>query len=164
LGARPMIRAAVIGAGWYAAENHIPTLARRGDVVLDGVCRLGAAELERVRAHFGFAFASEDHREVLAPRPDIAVVASPHPHHFIPGRDGLEAGAHVLCEKPMTLDPHEAHALVALAARLGRHLLLANGYHYLPHLPTLRARLAAGVIGRIEHVACSFISATRPVF
>jgi predicted dehydrogenase len=43
-------------------------------------------------------------------------------------------------------------------------LLIANGYHYLPHLPAIRQRLADGVIGRIEHVACSFVSATRPVF
>lgn len=159
-----MIRAAVIGAGWYAAENHIPTLARRPDVALDGVCRLGDDALERVRAHFGFAFASEDHRDLLARRPDIAIVASPHKHHYRHVRDALEAGAHVLCEKPMTLDPAEAHDLAARAARLGRHLLIANGYHYLPHLPALRARLAEGVIGRIEHVACSFVSATRPVF
>ncbi len=159
-----MIRAAVIGAGWYAAENHIPTLARRPDVVLDGVCRLGAAELARVRAHFGFAFASEDHRDLLARRPDVVIVASPHRHHYAHVRDALEAGAHVLCEKPMTLDPQEAHDLAARARRLGRHLLVANGYHYLPHLPALRARLADGVVGRIEHVMCSFISATRPVF
>ena len=49
------LRAAVIGAGWYAAANHIPVLAGRNDVVLDGVCRLGTDELARVRDHFGFA-------------------------------------------------------------------------------------------------------------
>ena len=54
------LRAAVIGAGWYAAQNHIPALLARPEVVLDGVSRLGADELERVRAHFGFRFGSED--------------------------------------------------------------------------------------------------------
>jgi predicted dehydrogenase len=158
------LRAAVIGAGWYAAENHIPALARRPDVVLDGVCRLGAAELDKVRAAFGFAFASEDHRDLLARRPDIVIVASPHHLHHAHVSDALDAGAHVLCEKPMTVDPAEAWDLVARARRLGRHLLVANGYQYLPHLPSIRARLAEGVIGRIEHVTCTFVSATRPVF
>ena len=130
-----MIKAAIIGAGWYAAENHIPTLASRPDVTLDGVCRLGAEPLERVRNHFGFAFASEDHRAVLARRPDIVVVASPHQLHYDHVRDALEAGAHVLCEKPMTVDPAHAQDLVARAGRLNRHLLIANGYQYLPHLP-----------------------------
>jgi predicted dehydrogenase len=159
-----MIRAAVIGAGWYAAENHIPALARRADVVLDGVCRLGAEPLERVRRAFGFAFASEDYRAVLARRPDVVVVASPHHLHHRHVRDALDAGADVLCEKPMTVDPAEAHDLVARAQRLGRHLLIANGHQYLPHLPEIRRRLAAGVIGKIEYITCIFVSATRPVF
>jgi predicted dehydrogenase len=159
-----MIKAAVIGAGWYAAENHIPALARRNDVALDGVCRLGAEALEKVRAHFGFAFASEDHRAVLARRPDIVIVASPHRLHHVHVRDALEAGADVLCEKPMTVDPAEAWELVALARRHGRHLLIANGYQYLPHLPAIRQRLASGAIGNIEHITCTFVSATRPVF
>lgn len=158
------IRAAVIGAGWYGAQNHIPTLAARSDVVLDGVCRLGAQELERVRAHFGFAFASEDYRDVLARRPDVVVVSSPHHLHHEHAAAAIEAGAHVLCEKPMTLDPVQAWDLVDRARAKGVHLLLVNGYQYLPHLPALRAKIRDGVIGPIEHAMVSFISATRDVF
>lgn len=158
------LKAAVIGAGWYAAQSHIPTLATRDDVVLDGVCRLGTAELERVRRHFGFRFASEDYRDVLARKPDIAVVASPHAMHFEHCLAALEAGAHVLCEKPMTLDPAQAWALYAAARAAGRGLVLANGYHYLPGLTQVRQALREGAVGRIEHVCCSFVSATRAVF
>ena len=60
------LRAAVLGAGWYAAQNHIPVLQSRPEVVLDAVSRLSADELERVRSHFGFTFASEDFEAVLA--------------------------------------------------------------------------------------------------
>ena len=158
------IRAAVIGAGWFGAQNHIPTLAARPEVVLDGVCRLGAAELERVRSHFGFAFASADYRDVLARRPDIVVVSSPHHLHHEHAAAAIEAGAHVLCEKPMTLDPAQAWDLVDRARARGVHLLLVNGYQYLPHLQDLRAKLRRGVIGPIEHAMISFISATRDVF
>ena len=158
------LRAAVIGAGWFAAQNHIPVLAGRPEVVLDGVSRLGAAELERVRAHFGFAVASEDYRDLLARRPDIVVVASPHALHFEHAAAALEAGAHVLCEKPMTLDPAQAWALVHLAQARGRHLLIANSYNYLPQVDALRQRIADGAIGRLEHAMCSFVSVTRDVF
>ncbi len=158
------VRAAVIGAGWYAAQSHIPTLAARPDVVLDSVCRLGTAELDRVSRHFGFAFASEDYQAVLARRPDVVVVASPHHCHFEHCMAALRAGAHVLCEKPMTLDPAQAWTLEAAARAAGRELLLANGYHYLPGVALLRQALLDGAVGRIEHVACSFVSATRAVF
>lgn len=160
---RPL-RAAVIGAGWYAAHNHIPVLASRPEVELDGVCRLGADDLERVRDHFGFAYGSESFEQVLARRPDIVVVASPHHLHYAHARAAIEVGAHVLCEKPMTLDPGEAWNLVHLAKQRQRHLLVANGYHYLAQVDVLRQWIAQGAVGDIEHVAVSFISATRDVF
>ncbi len=158
------VKAAVIGAGWFAAQNHIPVLASRQDVVLDGVCRLGTAELERVRSSFGFAFASEDHRAVLARKPQIVVVASPHHLHFEHCMAALDAGAHVMCEKPMTLDPAQAWALVAHARKAGRSLVLANGFNFLVGITALKQALVEGAVGRIEHVACSFVSATRAVF
>jgi predicted dehydrogenase len=158
------LRAAVLGAGWYAAQNHIPVLQSRPEVVLDGVNRLGADELERVKSHFGFAFASEDFTAVLARKPDIVVVATPHQLHYQQAKAALEGGAHVLCEKPMTLDPADAWDLVRIARDRNRHLVIANGYQYLPQVDALRQKIAGGVIGSIEHVMASFISVTRDVF
>jgi predicted dehydrogenase len=158
------IKVAVIGAGWFAAQNHIPVLARRPEVILDGVCRKGAAELERVRSHFGFAFAGEHYREVLARRPQAVVISTPHHLHYEQARAALEAGAHVLVEKPMTLDPAQAWDLVERARAAGRHLLVANGYNYLDHVETMQQALAEGAVGEIEHVLCTFVSATRGVF
>lgn len=158
------LRVGVIGAGWYAAQNHIPVLAARPEVVLDGVSRLGAEDLERVRSHFGFAFASERFEDVLARRPDIVVVASPHHLHHAHAAAALDAGAHVLCEKPLTLDPAQGWDLVTRAEARGLHLVVANGYQYLPEVDALRQRIAAGAIGTIEHVMTSFISVTRDVF
>jgi predicted dehydrogenase len=158
------LRAAVIGAGWYGAQSHIPTLAALPGVRLDGVCRLGAAELARVAGHFGFAFAAEDYRAVLDRRPDIVVVSTPHHLHYEQVRDAIDAGAHVLCEKPMTLDPAEAWDLVDRARAARRHLLVANGYQYLPQVDVLRAAIRDGAIGEIETAQVTFISATRNVF
>src|SRR5438132_749039 len=79
-------------------------------------------------------------------------------------RAALEADAHVLVEKPMTLDSHEAWDLVALAARQHKQLLVSNGYHYLPGIAALQQRLAGGAVGTIEHVTCHFATPTRDVF
>ena len=158
------VRASVIGAGWFAALNHIPVLASRPEVVLDGVCRRGSQDLERVRGQFGFAFASEDYRDVLARKPAVVVVASPHQLHYEHCRAALDIGAHVLCEKPMTLDPGQAWALEAHARAAGLSLILANGFHYLEGVAELRQALQGGAVGDIEHVSCSFVSATRAVF
>lgn len=155
---------AVIGAGWYGAQNHIPVLAARPDVKLDGVCRIGAAELARVRDHFGFAFGSEDYRALLARRPRAVIVSTPHHLHYAQTRDAIAAGAHVMCEKPMTLRASEAWDLVARARQAGVQLLIANGHQYLPGVSEVRRMIRDGAVGRVEHILCTFVTCTRNVF
>ncbi len=88
-----MIKAAVIGAGHFAYRVHIPVLAARSEVILDSVCRHGAAELEMIRSEFDFAFATENWREILDRDIDIAIIATPHHLHFEQAQAFLEKGA-----------------------------------------------------------------------
>lgn len=157
-----MLKAAVIGAGHFAYRMHIPVLAKRPEVILDSVCRLGRAELDLIRDEFGFAFATEDWTEVLARDIDIAVIASPHDLHYAHAKAFLEKGCHVLVEKPMCLDPDQAWDLVATARKAERELLVAYGWNYKPGLDAL-GRMAAR-IGEIEHVVCHMASFTRAIF
>ncbi len=75
------LRLGVIGAGWWATTNHIPEFAKRPDVTLASVCRLGPQLLAEIRDQFGFEHATEDYRELLAQNLDAVVVASPHHLH-----------------------------------------------------------------------------------
>src|SRR6187455_3143265 len=94
-------RLGFIGAGWWATANYMPLLAARDDVELAAVCRLGKPELQRVKEHFGFAFATEDAAELAAhPGLDAVVVTSPHTLHFEHARLALQRGLHVMCDKP----------------------------------------------------------------
>ncbi|WP_394155041.1 Gfo/Idh/MocA family protein [Loktanella salsilacus] len=156
------LRAAIIGAGHFAYRVHIPTLQLRSEVVLDSVCRIGTKELSLIKDEFGFAYATQDWREVLARDIDIAVIATPHHLHFEQAMAFLEKGCHVLVEKPMCLDPAQAWALVAKAAEVDRALLVSYGWHYKPGLKIARDLIAR--IGKIEHVLCHMGSFTRTVF
>ncbi|WP_193143319.1 MULTISPECIES: Gfo/Idh/MocA family protein [unclassified Meridianimarinicoccus] len=157
-----MVKAAIIGAGHFAYRMHIPVLAARPEVVLDSVCRLGREELDLIRDEFGFAFATEDWREILERDIDIAVIASPHNFHYAQAKAFLEKGCHVLVEKPMCLDPAEAWDLVETARRADRELLVAYGWNYKPGLDRMREMV--GKIGEIEHVVCHMASFTRAIF
>ncbi|WP_424988615.1 Gfo/Idh/MocA family protein [Microbulbifer sp. S227A] len=156
------VRAAIIGAGHFAYRVHIPVLQARPEVVLDSACRIGADDLGLIRDEFGFAFASEDWRDVLARDIDIAVIATPHHLHFEQAMAFLQKGCHVLVEKPMCLDSQEAWALVSKAEEVGRELLVSYGWHYKPGLK--KARDLLGRIGKVEHVLCHMGSFTRSVF
>jgi predicted dehydrogenase len=156
------LKAAIIGAGHFAYRVHIPVLKARPEVVLDSVCRRGEEELRLVRDEFGFAFATQDWREILDREIDIAVIATPHHLHYEQAAAFLRKGCDVLVEKPMCLDPAQAWDLVGIAREAGRHLVVSHGWHYKAGID--RARDFIARIGRIEHVMCHMASFTRSVF
>ena len=61
-----------------------------------------------------------------------SVVGSPPGHHFAQAKAALEAGAHVMCEKPFTIDPADAWELDQTVKRTGRQLFVSYGWNYRP--------------------------------
>jgi len=158
----PKLKLGVIGAGSWAVSSHLPNFAKRRDEVeFVGVCRKGPELLEKIRADFGFRMASEEYRDVIAAGMDICLVSSPHGLHYEHAKAALEAGAHVLCEKPFTLDPAQAWDLVATADRQGRHLLVAYGWNYLHWVREAKRLMDEQGIGEIEQSAIQMASVTR---
>ena len=155
------LRVGVIGAGSWALAAHLPTLAKRPEVELVGVCRKGGSLLRKIQADYGFAVASEDYRDVLAEDLDLVVVASPSAFHHEHATAALTAGAHVLCEKPMTIDPAQAWDLVSTSEATGRELLLSFGWDYMPIVRDSVTLLARHDIGVLEHMTIHMSSATR---
>jgi predicted dehydrogenase len=115
----PKIRGAVVGAG-HMGQYHILALAEIWGVELIGVVDTDFAKAERIAAPYG-ARAYRDHRE-LAGQIDFATVAVPTEQHFTVARELLEAGAHVLVEKPMTSTLEEAKELFRVAREQNRVL------------------------------------------
>jgi predicted dehydrogenase len=157
------LRLSVIGAGSWVLSSHLPELTKRRDEVeFWGVCRLGGDLLAQVRDDWGFAHGSEDYREVLEAGADIVVVGSPAALHYDHAKAALEAGAHVLVEKPFTATSAQAWDLVATAERTGRHLLVAYGYNYRPMMRKARDHIARnGGVGQIESLLIYMASGTR---
>lgn len=154
-------RIGVIGAGSWAVSAHIPALLAREDVELVGVCRPELDVAQRIAADHGIPVAVADHRELLAHGLDAVVVASPASLHFAHTRDALAAGAHVLCEKPMTIDPAEAWELVRLADEARRELVISFGWNCAPMVRDAVRLVRETGIGRLEHLTIHMSSPTR---
>jgi predicted dehydrogenase len=157
------LRFTVIGAGSWALSCHLPQLGqRRDEIEFFGVCRQGGDLLQRIRQDWGFTEASEDYREVLQYGADVVIVASPMGLHFQHAMAALQAGAHVLVEKPFTRTTEEALELVREAERLDRHLLVSYGYNYRPMMRRAKELIShCGGIGPLENVAIFMASGTR---
>ena len=153
----------MIGAGSWAVASHIPNLVQRSDEVeLVGVARPDRDLLDWVANEFGFRVAATDYRELFAHQLDICIISSPNRFHYEHARAAMESGAHVLVEKPFTLDPAEAWDLVETAERLDRHLLLALGWNYKPMLRRAKELVGdGGGFGDVEHIMIDMSSAAR---
>jgi predicted dehydrogenase len=117
------IRAAVIGVG-YLGRFHAQKYAQADGCELVAVVDSRAQAREQVAGDVK-ARALSDYRELLG-KVDAVSIVTPTPTHFAIARDFLEAGAHVLVEKPVTETPAEARELITLAARAGRILQVGH--------------------------------------
>ncbi len=157
------LRLGVIGAGSWTVSSHLPNLVRhRDEIDFVIVNRRNPELLAKIRDDFGFQKSSTDWRDVVAERPDIVVVGSPPGYHWEQSKAALEAGAHVMCEKPFTIDPAHAWDLEETARRTGRSLILSYGWNYRPMVIQAHQMMHEdGGIGEIEHVALHMDSVTR---
>jgi len=113
------MRAGVVGAG-HMGQYHILALAELWDVELVAICDTDAERAREIATQYGTR-AVATHQE-LAGLVDIATVAVPTERHFEVTRDLLEAGVHVLVEKPMTTTLEEAKELFRVARQRARVL------------------------------------------
>ena len=103
-----------------------------------------------------------DWREMLAgeagrpDRVDLVTVATPNATHYEITRAFLEAGFHVLCEKPMTMTVAEAEEIVGLARETGRICAVNYGYTGYALVRHMRAMVARGDLGRVRLVKAEF--------
>jgi predicted dehydrogenase len=156
------LRLGVIGAGSWAVMSHLPNFARRRDEVeFVAVARKGPEMLEKIRDDWGFEIGSEDYQDVIDAGIDICLVASPTGLHHEHAKAALEAGAHVLVEKPVTIDPALAWDLVETADRLGRHLLISFGWNYRPMVRKAKELMSRQGVGAIEQLMLHMASTTR---
>jgi len=117
------MRAAVIGVG-YLGRFHAQKYRESPNCELVGIADPSAAAREAVAAELGVA-AYADHRQLLG-QVDAVSVVTPTPLHYTVAREFLEAGAHVLVEKPMTATVSEGEALIEAANRAHRVLQVGH--------------------------------------
>jgi predicted dehydrogenase len=147
---RKKLRAAVIGVG-YLGQFHAEKLAALKDVELVGVVDADAARAKHIAAKYGCA--AHDDAHALLGSVDLVSIAVPTERHHAVALPFLQAGVHVLLEKPVTKTLEEADALLAAARAHGA--LLAVG-HLERFNPAFRA--LAQAFERPLYIECERLS------
>ena len=146
------LKAAVIGCGAIAYE-HLPYLSKSPLVELVAVCDRSKAAASFAQTRFHAARAFTDHRAMLADaRPDVVHILTP-PHTHVPiARDCLDAGAHVICEKPMASNAEETSGLLDYAAKRSRLLVESRNYLFNDQVIEVGRIIASGKLGEVREV------------
>jgi len=156
------LRLGVIGAGAWAAFAHIPGFLRRPEIVPWIVNRRDPKQLAEIAQRFAFPHATTDWREVIEAKPDIVSLTGPVALRAEQARVALDAGIHVLAEKPFTRDPADAWAINRLARERRLHVVLCYAWNEMGIVERAR-RLIDGAdgIGNVEHVSIEMSTIVR---
>ncbi len=143
------LRVAVVGAGRWSERAHIPGWQRDPRVEVAAVVDLDAEAAGRVAKEFGVARVATDYREVLDdPAIDVIDVATGNEAHFQVSWDALEAGKHVLCEKPVHRDARQTRRAADLAAANGLKTKLGFTFRYAPAVMYAKDLIDQGFVGQ----------------
>jgi predicted dehydrogenase len=147
------VRIGIVGCGAAVEHLHglaLSALAVAGEVEVVALCDPDAARSAAVAALFPRAASFTTLAGVTAIRPDLAVVASPAGLHAAHSLELLEAGIHVLCEKPMAATTAEADRMIAAAAHARRVLAVGLMRRFFPSARLVHDVVASGRLGAFE--------------
>ncbi|WP_029421345.1 Gfo/Idh/MocA family oxidoreductase [Alicyclobacillus macrosporangiidus] len=137
----------LIGFGLAGSVFHAPLIASVPSLRLVAVATSRAGE---VRARCPEAVVEERADRVIERDDvDVVVVANPHPLHFETARRALEAGKHVVVEKPFTMRAREAEELIRLAEARGRLLTVFHNRRWDGDFLTVKRLVTAGELGEV---------------
>jgi predicted dehydrogenase len=150
------LKIAVVGCG-QIADGHVSEIAKLTDARVVAVCDSEPLMAEQlavrlaVPAHYG-DFAAMLERE----RPDVVHVCTPPQSHLGLARMAVDAGCHVLIEKPLALSYPDSVALVEYVERAGKCLTIGHTTQFDPVAEDLRKLVRAGALGDVVHVDSFF--------
>ena len=147
-----MVGVAVIGAGYWG-PNLVRNIQATPQFELTALCDLDVARARAVLGRYSTVHATPSLAEVLAdPRVQAVAVATPAATHLEVAMAALEAGKHVLVEKPLAASHADGLALVRAAQERGLVLMLDHTFCYTPEVQRLRALVHGGELGELQYV------------
>jgi len=149
----------IIGCGNFMSAGHIRNLVASPEVEIVGLADPSTQSLERMKEKFPPLKAVaeyQDHRSLLDRSiPDAVEIATPHALHATHILDSLDAGCHVLVEKPLVVSIKDAEEVLAKRDMVGKVLLVSYQRRYEAGFQYIRQQISSGVLGDLK-----FVSAT----
>src|SRR5271165_1915908 len=143
------VRTAIFGTG-FVGRIHLEALCRLGFVDVCAVATADLAQANQMAAEFGIGRVESDYRRILEDRTIDAIhICTPNVHHAAMVKNALQAGKHVLCEKPLATSAATARELAALAHVTGLRNATCHNLRFYPLVQQMRCMREDGDLGEI---------------
>ena len=149
-----IVKLGIIGCGGIANSKHMPALKKMEDVEMVAFCDIIEERAKKAAEEFGVPGAKyyTDYKELLKDESiEVVHVCTPNREHSFITVDALEAGKHVMCEKPMAINTEEAQKMLDAARRTGKMLTIGYQNRYRPDSQYLKKACEAGELGEIYY-------------
>ena len=147
--ANERLRTAVIGTG-FVGRVHVEAIRRLGFVDIAAIVDVNIAQAEKYAKEFGADKAVADYKEVLAdPTIDAVDICTPNTFHAPFAKAAMEAGKHVICEKPLATSAAAAAELVSITSAKKLRNCACHNLRMYPQVQNMRRMVEAGDIGDI---------------
>jgi len=156
--ARKTLRIALVGVGGAAQINHIPALKKIEDVELVAICDRDREKVGRVAQKFGIPEATNRFDDLLEDESIDAIdICTPNFLHAPMATAALEAGKHVLCERPLARSADEARQMAKAAKKADRVLMCAVQHRFRADAQLLRTFVDKGDLGEIFYAKAGWL-------
>jgi predicted dehydrogenase len=143
------IRTAIFGTG-FMGRVHLEAVRRLEFVEAAAIAGRNVEAARHLGAGFFIPTIATDYRDVLRdPAIDAVHICTPNAQHFPMAKDALQAGKHVICEKPLATNVEEGEELVSLAAGQGLRNCVCHNLRFYPMVQQMRRLCEAGDLGEI---------------
>jgi predicted dehydrogenase len=155
-------RVGVIGTSWWADLEHLPGLQARPDADLAALCGRDPARLGSLAAKYRVPRTFTDWREMIASGGlDALVVATPNVLHHAVAIAALDAGLHVICEKPLALNLAQAREMAGRAESASRSTLTFFTHRTVAAAAHVKRLVGEGFLGQPLHVSGVYFTASH---
>lgn len=155
-----IVRVGIIGCGGIANGKHMPALSKLKNVRMVAFCDIIEKKALSAREKFGTPDCAvyTDYKKLLEDKSiDVVHVLTPNRSHSFITVDALEAGKHVMCEKPMAINSAEAQKMLDAAKRTGKKLTIGYQSRHRTDSLFLKGEVEAGTFGDIYYAKATAI-------
>jgi len=143
------LRVGVIGASWYSDLRHLPALKSHPHAETVAICDVLQDRAKEMAKKYDIPFVSTDYREVIEKGDlDALFVVTPDDTHHAITMTALDAGLHLMCEKPLAHNSGQAREMYEKAETMGVKHMTFFSFRWPPHYRYLKELIDDGYIGR----------------